>query len=481
VSLVLTIEHGPHAQAVRQTRLDEGDLVIGRGVDADWRIEDPDQFVSRAHCRITAERNGYFITDTSSSGLFIDDSGSPLGQGNSARLCNGMRLRLGDYVLCVSLGGGDGGNGRVAAVDAPSDLRSPQNSGSDDFFSARSEEEPAPPRPADLPDPFERPVAGAYRNAGEGGGDGLRSAAFDDPFSLDPLPAPNPDDDIPSAYGSGRGDAFFLGSQPSDRRQPVAARTATEWTDSDAAGFGFGNPAQPGTDRDSRPAAHHDRMPNVQAGSRAMREPPDQRDASPAGLPRAAQLHPDPALREAFLRGLGLDQANLPDHDQLAEMERFGRQYRLMMDGLMQLLRKRAEEKGNARVAQTVVGASAVNPLKFLPTIDDALATITAGRSAGFLQGDEAIADAVRDLAEHHMRAWRGVQGALRRMIDRFDPVAFERELKSTSALDKVLAGGRGAKLWELYKKRHREIATSAEQRFLGEIGVDFRDAYEEE
>ncbi|TAN17581.1 MAG: type VI secretion system-associated FHA domain protein TagH, partial [Rhizobiaceae bacterium] len=157
------------------------------------------------------------------------------------------------------------------------------------------------------------------------------------------------------------------------------------------------------------------------------------------------------------------------------------RQYRLMMDGLMQLLRKRAEEKGNARVAQTVVGASAVNPLKFLPTIDDAVATIAAGRSAGFLQGDEAIADAVRDLAEHHMRAWRGVQGALRRMIDRFDPVAFERELKSTSALDKVLAGGRGAKLWELYKKRHREIATSAEQRFLGEIGADFRDAYEEE
>jgi type VI secretion system protein ImpI len=65
-------------------------------------------------------------------------------------------------------------------------------------------------------------------------------------------------------------------------------------------------------------------------------------------------------------------------------------------------------------------------------------------------------------------------------MIDRFDPVAFEEELKSTSALDKVLAGGRGAKLWELYKKRHGEIAASAEERFLGEIGADFRNAYEE-
>ena len=44
-----------------------------------------------------------------------------------------------------------------------------------------------------------------------------------------------------------------------------------------------------------------------------------------------------------------------------------------------------------------------------------------------------------------------------------------------------LASGGRGAKLWELYQKRHREIATSAESRFLGDIGADFRNAYEEE
>jgi type VI secretion system protein ImpI len=49
------------------------------------------------------------------------------------------------------------------------------------------------------------------------------------------------------------------------------------------------------------------------------------------------------------------------------------------------------------------------------------------------------------------------------------------------SAIGTLLSGGRGAKLWELYQKRHHEIAQSAETRFLGEIGADFRDAYEEE
>ena len=85
---------------------------------------------------------------------------------------------------------------------------------------------------------------------------------------------------------------------------------------------------------------------------------------------------------------MGLDETDVPARDPVAEMEKFGREYRMMMEGLMQLLRKRAEEKGNARVAQTVVGASEVNPLKFLPTVDDALATILAERSPGFLAGE---------------------------------------------------------------------------------------------
>ena len=110
---------------------------------------------------------------------------------------------------------------------------------------------------------------------------------------------------------------------------------------------------------------------------------------------------------------MGMDEADFPGRDPVADMEKFGREYRLMMEGLMQLLRKRAEEKGNARVAQTVVGASEVNPLKFLPSVDDALVTILAERSPGFLGAEAAIKDAVRDLAQHHVRAWRGVQGAL--------------------------------------------------------------------
>lgn len=446
MSLLLTLEQGPRTQAVRQARLDEGELVIGRSPDADWQIDDPDMFVSRAHCRITADHDGYVVTDISSSGLFIDDAANPLGPGNSIRLRNGMRLRLGDYVMGVDLrADAPAQTGHAIPQATQPASRDPFSVGHDDFFSIKAEEELRQPRPADLPNPFEQPQPGAYQRAsfGERG-----SPAFDDPFSLDPVASHDA-----RANGGDR--------------------------DREADPFGFGSGVSPGSSQN--PLLEELPFPDSVAPP-APRPQPAPLSAEHGAVAKSPARGPvDETLRAAFMRGMGVDPSDYPDSDPVAEMEKFGRQYRMMIEGLMQLLRKRAEEKGNARVAQTVVGASEVNPLKFLPTVDDALATLLAERSPGFLRSEPAIADAVRDLANHHVRAWRGVQGALRRMIDRFDPAAIEEELKSSSAIETLLAGGRSAKLWELYQKRHQEIATSAESRFMGEIGADFRDAYEEE
>jgi type VI secretion system protein ImpI len=496
MSLLLTLEQGPRSQAVRQTELDQGELVIGRSAQADWQIDDPDMFVSRSHCRITSQPDGYFVTDMSSSGLFVDGSAIPLGSGNSARLQNGMRLRLGDYVICVALQSAAGAQETAphqsASQPSTDASRAPLGIGRDDFFAIKSEEEAQSPRPADLPNPFDQPAPGAFRALERGGSARPASPTFDDPFSLDPVATPashentgdehrsEPISDDPfgpdpvaKTYSNGRAEAARDVSQSSDRDfgfDPLPASVSAKST-----GSTYGK-RQASLEEPSSPAPWE--LPSPQPDS-----PPPRGHQAPQ--PSTAQQPPtdptDRALRAAFLRGMGIDDAEFPARDAVAEMEKFGREYRIMMEGLMQLLRKRAEEKGNARVAQTVVGASEVNPLKFLPSVDDALVTILAERSPGFLPGEAAIADAVRDLAHHHVRAWRGLQGALRRMIDRFDPAAIEEELKSSSTIETLLSGGRGAKLWELYQKRHREIATSAESRFMGEIGADFRDAYEEE
>ncbi|TPJ40056.1 type VI secretion system-associated FHA domain protein TagH [Mesorhizobium sp. B2-6-5] len=489
MSLLLTLEHGPRTQAVQQTRLDEGELVIGRSAEAGWQINDPDMFVSRAHCKISGGRDGYFVMDTSSSGLFINDSDSPLGAGKSTRLQSGMRLRLGDYIVHVDLQAPTSqapSAGHSAPERLPATSRAPVSIGHDDFFSAKAEEEPRRPRPADLPNPFEQPVPGAFERAAS---NQRSSPAFDDPFSLDPVSTPVSKNATPCLEPGGapsQANPFSLHPVPSPSPEAeLAAGKPPDFNDD----FGFGPAAVSSSANGAGPTGPRERIAQRPQPANPWDLPVQPADGppprvsaapKPARLPAAGQLG-GAALRSAFLHGMGIEEADFPERDSIAEMEKFGREYRLMMEGLMQLLRKRAEEKGNARVAQTMVGASEVNPLKFLPTVDDAIVTLIAERSPGFLAGEAAIADAVRDLAQHHVRAWRGIQAALRRMIDRFDPAVIEEELKSNSAIGTLLSGGRGAKLWELYQKRHREIAESAEKSFLGEIGTDFRDAYEEE
>lgn len=437
MSLVLTLEGGPRPQPVRQMRLDAGALVIGRGPEADWRIDDPDMFVSRAHCTIAAAADGYVVTDTSSGGLFVDEARAPLGRGNAATLADGMRLRLGDYVLRVAL--------RAVAGVAAAEPRAEAGGASfDDFFAPRPPA-PEPARPAGLPHPFDAPSRPDYAEP-EAAKERAGLPAFDEAFSLDHEPAP--------------------------RRAPPAEAPGSFSFDWDA-------PAPTSRSRQPEPEFDWRAAATPEASPREVARPSEPPVAAPFVEPARPAPEPlGPVALAAFRRGLGVDPGAPTPADVEAAMEEFGRAYRLMVEGYMHLLRKRAEEKGEARVAQTTIGAVEVNPLKFMPNADAALDAMLAGR-AGFLGPEAAVSGAVRDLAQHHVAAWRGVQAALRRMIDRFAPEALEEELKRRSALETALAGGRRAKLWELYEARYREIARSAETRFLGEAGADFRDAYE--
>lgn len=460
MSLVLTLIESPQPQAVRQMRLDDGELVIGRSAEADWRLDDPSGWVSRAHCTITGRGGSFTVADTSTNGLFVDDAPQKLGPDRPLSLQNGMRLRLGDFVVRVEV--------HAPAAATAAEPQSPRSAfDSDDFFSKPVEAPPRPARPRDLPDPFERPssfVPEVDTTPPERRG----PPVFDDPFTLD-QPTRHRERPAPTDFDWGDGASPSPPQQPSggefDWNAPGASPEAGnppadhgfDWAESGTAGSGFD-----------------------WAGDGAGRDTPPQPPRKP--VPQAAPPEPsDRALLDAFLRGLGLDPADAPQGDEAARMEAFGREYRMMADGLMRLLKLRAQEKSTARMPQTVVGAHEVNPLKFMPAVDDALAVMVAPRSGGFAEADAAIAGALRDLAAHHVGTWRGTQAALRRLVDHFDPATIEKELEALGLLETLLAGGRRAKLWELYQKRFREIAQKAETQFLGEVGADFRKAYERE
>lgn len=450
----LVVETAPLAQAVTECVFTGGRLVIGRGDDADWTLNDPDMFMSRQHCILTEKDGQVMATDASSGGLFIDNAANPVGAGNAVAIEPGMRLRMGDVVL------------RVESADAPGLEPAPtgqaeqaEQTGRMVFDFGRKPDGPPPEpveRPSSLPDPFG--LSGSGRNY-ERRRDPKPPKPLDqdDDFALDlrkhsPAAEPRPH----------RGGGYFDNPRPA--APPPADPDSTLAAGSDLFADWAAPPAEP-----EPPVA-----PPVEP------EPqPDPPAARPANAPVAAARRPaDGDLRDALLRGMGLDPAEF-DGDPLQQAERIGQSMRLLVEGVMLLLRTRAQAKQKARVAQTIIASSDVNPLKFLASPEEVMASFIEPRGRGYLGPDDALREAFRDLTDHELRTWTALQTALRRMIDRFDPEEIETALEDVGVLENLIAGGRGAKLWRLYRERYRDIARSAEDQFLGEVGADFRDAYE--
>ena len=421
----LVLEHTPSAQAETEKIFHGGQLTVGRGADADWRIHDPANFVSRKHFVLSSEGDEVRLTDASSGGLFVDGADEPLGPGNSVTVEHGMRLRFGDFLARVEMGE----TVRPAQV-APKVASSPF----DFTFEPAEDTGPAPERPDSLPEPFGQRSSRFFRDEPVEEPRAPEPIDRDNPFALGLKPAtPNP---VPSPVPEFSGGGYFDVPQ---------------------------EPAPPKPEPEPEPAQVYDPEP----------------EAESVATPHAPAVS-DAALRVAFFRGMGLDPAKVTVEDTEAEMEAIGKRFRALADGLTHLLRTRAAEKQKVRLAQTIVGSSNVNPLKFAVSVEEAVLSLIIERGPGYLDPGESIDEAFRDLVDHQMRTWAALQAALRRMIDKFDPDAIERELENTGLLETLIVGGRSAKLWQLYEERYEEIARAAEERFLGEIGADFREAYED-
>ena len=476
MTLTLILENAPRPQAVSEMRHEFGDLSIGRGADADWQIDDPEMYISRRHCVIRAEGDGFTVIDASSGGLFIDGAETPLGAGNSAPLEDGMRLRLGDYVIRVAMGGA----ARQAAAPAPAKPVQ-QTLDTDDFFSTPVERPPETPRPDNMPPPFEPPASTSFFDSDEdekGKGPG---PVFDDPFTMDALPSKR-EDPAPAAEPEADSREFDFGDFFGDDDKEEAAPAAPEPEPEPSVPQKPAATSIPEPPREPTPEPVRTPEPEPAPAPEPAPEPPRVAEPAPAAPPppAAASGPDDAAVVEAFLRGLGVSPRDLPQGMDTAEMmEAMGARMRLMIDGLQHLLRARAREKQDARIAQTIIGSTDVNPLKFAVTPDDAARALVGEARSGYLQPEDAITGAFRDIAEHNIDSWRGVQAALRRMIDRFEPESLEKEMQDVGLLERLIAGGRSAKLWDLYTERYEKIAKSAEERFLGDVGEDFRDAYE--
>ena len=92
---------------------------IGRSLDNDWILPDPDHYISGKHATVDFQSGAYYLADISTNGVYVNDADEPLGRGNPRRLFDGDTIRMGDFKLVVSL---DEGQDLAMPPDPPASV-----------------------------------------------------------------------------------------------------------------------------------------------------------------------------------------------------------------------------------------------------------------------------------------------------------------------------------------------------------------------
>lgn len=149
--------------------------------------------------------------------------------------------------------------------------------------------------------------------------------------------------------------------------------------------------------------------------------------------------------------------------------------FRIVVDGVMEVLRARAEIKNTFRLPVTIIQRSENNPLKFAATPGEAMQRLFQPDGA-FLSGTAAFEDAFNDIRFHQVAMLAGMRAAFESLLAHFNPDRLEREVDG--------AGGRRAfsgkgRYWERYREDFARAARDPDECFRMLFGDEFAKAYE--
>src|SRR5512138_2583412 len=409
---------------------------IGRAQDNDWVLPDPDRYVSSHHCKISFRAGKWVLEDTSTNGVFVNGSDTPVSVEGPYSLQDGDRLRLGDYEVLVS-------------IDERNDF-SPDESGQ-------------------LPIP-KRVRTASRASIVEDLGEELDITDLLTASSIQPAP-PMP----PPAKAANASEPFDLGKALGLEAEPPAPTTLRKPARSGFTSL-LDEPVEPSTPRGAVPARPH-------ADDWQMQTRPYDRKTltaltSPSALARTQKPAPERVKRsldnglssdtasgvEAFCRGAGIDPSNLPSDAQHALLTMAGQMLREVVLGLMEALKGRADLKSRLRLTQTTIQPSENNPLKFSASVDEALMKLLDPHGSRYLGAVESIRSSFADLRTHQAALMAAIQAAVDELMTRIEPSElqdrFDRGLKRGA----ILGAANRMKYWDLYIEFYQALNQRNEQ-----------------
>lgn len=424
--------------------LENGAISVGRAADNDWVLPDPERLVSSKHCVIQFKDGRYYLTDNSTNGVELVHAGIRLRRGNSEPLMDGEVIRIGDYEIQARID-----SGLSIPIAGQSEAHS---------FEALMANQVATPS---------APIAGAPAAFLQGASshDTLPDLFdFLGPSSVPPVSQP---DHVPA--------------QQHDFRPPTPVAPPP-------APLPVAMPGAPGVIPDDWNLFDETPAPVIQpapvlapAPPPPLPEPltPSEPVVRPQPVVTVAAPADSDALLQAFLRGAGIEHLRIDAVDAAAQMEAIGRSYRLMVEGLIDVLRARSSLKGEFRMQQTTIAPVQNNPLKFAPNADEALLLLLREGNQAFMTPDQAVRDSFDDLRAHQLAVMAGIEAALKHLLKRFEPARLEERLAPAAGLAKLFGGSRQAHCWQQFTELYSQISREAEDDFQDLFGREFSRAYE--
>ncbi|CRM85675.1 MULTISPECIES: type VI secretion system-associated FHA domain protein TagH [Pseudomonas] len=437
MSLCLTITsyHKITPGQCSEKSMNQGAIAIGRSSENDWILPDPERLVSSQHCVIQYKDGRYYLTDNSTNGVELVKAGVRMRRGNSEPLQDGELIRIGDYEIQARI------DFNVQAVESQ-----PFAGDSPNSFEALLGAVVSTPTP--IPAPV---IAPQFQGASS-------MDTLPDLFDfLSPtaVPPPTVADHVPSEQHDFR--------PPTPVTVPVVEKPVVS-----------GSVIPEDWDLLGDAPAPVVSAPPTPPPAPAIQPPPV---VEPV-LPVADSQQPD--LLQAFLRGAGLDQLSLDKTQAQAQMESIGRSYRLMVEGLIDVLRARASLKGEFRMQQTMIQPAENNPLKFAPNADEALLLLLRHGNQAFMAPDLAVRDSFNDLRAHQLAVMAGVEAAIKHLLSRFEPAQLEERMGKPGGLSSIFNGSRQAQYWQQFTELYSNISREAQEDFQDLFGREFSRAYEE-
>ncbi|EJK99353.1 type VI secretion protein Fha1 [Pseudomonas fluorescens Q2-87] len=476
--LTITSYHKITPGQCSEKSMDQGVMAIGRNSDNDWVLPDPERLVSGKHCVIQYKDGRYYLTDNSTNGVELVKAGIRLRKGNSEPLQDGEVIRIGDYEIQARV------DFSLPVTDSNPFAESPS---SFEALMGRQGATPASPAPIQVASPAHFQGASAMDTLPD---------LFDflTPTSVPPATQP---DHVPAEQHDFRPPTPIPRPSPPPVAEPVIPPSASvipdDWdpfSDQPAPVAVAPTPITP-------PPVVAPPLPVVPpviepiptpvpqvpvAEVTAPTEPTPLREAPVARVePAASPVEASqPDLLQAFLRGAGLDQLRLDKAQAEAQMESIGRSYRLMVEGLIDVLRARSSLKGEFRIQQTMIQPVENNPLKFAPNVDEALLLLLRHGNQAFMAPDVAVRDSFDDLRAHQLAVMAGVEAAIKHLLARFEPAQLEERMGKPGGLSSIFNGSRQAQYWQQFTELYSNISREAQEDFQDLFGREFSRAYEE-